>query len=364
VTTGTGIVWDERYGWHDAGPWLLGEMVEPVPAPDTPDGKRRIWSLLEVSGITADLVRIPARQASDVELLRVHPREHLDHLRQVSERGGGAVGVSAWVGADGFPILTLAAGGALAAVDAVLENKVRRVYALIRPAGHHANGTTSSGFCLLSNTAIAAAHARASGLDRVAVVDFDVHHGNGTQDIFYADPAVLTISLHQDGNYPADTGGLDERGEEAGRGANLNLPLPPGSGHGAYLAAMERVVLPALERFRPDLVLIAAGWDACLRDPLGRMLLHSDSYRQMVSMLVAGADRLSDGRLVMINEGGYSPLYAPFCALAAVEALSGRASGVSDPMLERYMSLPGQELEAHQAALIARGQEALRDIPA
>jgi acetoin utilization deacetylase AcuC-like enzyme len=348
----TGLVWDERYGWHDAGPWLVGDVVETIPAPDTPDAKRRIWSLLAVSGITAGLVRIPAREASDDELLRVHAPEHLERLRTISAAGGGPAGTGAWVGAHGFPILTLAAGGALAAVEAVLDRRVDNAYALVRPAGHHANRTTSSGFCLLSNTAIAAAHARAAGMARVAIVDVDVHHGNGTQDVFYADPSVLTVSLHQDGNYPQGTGGLDENGEGAGRGFNINVPLPPGSGHGAYLAAIGRVVLPALEAFRPELLLIAAGWDACVRDPLGRMLLHSYSYRSMVGMLKDAAARHAGGRLVMVNEGGYSPIYAPFCALAALEALSGRDSGVRDPMLERFIALPGQTLKAHEAEVI------------
>ena len=358
----TGIVWDERYAWHHAGPWLLGAAVEPIAAPDTPDAKRRIWSLIEVSGLSVRLTRIPARPASEDELLRVHSREHLDRLRAVSGQGGGSVGESAWIGAHGYNIATLAAGGALAAVDAVLDREVDNAYALVRPAGHHAGRARAQGFCLLSNTALAAAHARSRGLARIAVVDFDVHHGNGTQDVFYADPAVLTISLHQDGNFPADSGRLEEIGDGPGEGCNLNVPLPPGSGHGAYLAAVERAVLPAMQRFQPELLLIAAGWDACIRDPLGRMLLHSDSYRQMVLMLKEGAAAVCGGRIVMVNEGGYSPLYAPFCALAAVEALSGLASGTDDPMLARYRSIPGQELKRHEAEVVERAAAAAQAV--
>ena len=182
---------------------------------------------------------------------------------------------------------------------------------------------------------MAAHHLRAArGLARVAIVDWDVHHGNGTQSAFYDDPSVLTISLHQDGCFPLGSGAVDDNGEGAGAGANINIPLPRGGGRGAYVAAFERVVVPALERFSPDFIIVASGLDASAMDPLGRMQMHSDAYRELTKLMMDTADRCCEGRLVVEHEGGYSSAYVPFCGLAIVEQLSGLASGVEDPMLE------------------------------
>ena len=148
-------------------------------------------------------------------------------------------------------------------------------------------------------------------LGKVAIVDWDVHHGNGTQQAFYDDPTTLTISLHQERLFPATTGGLSERGEGAGTGFNINVPLPPGSGHGTYLAAFERIVIPALYQFKPELIVVPSGFDASAADPLGRMLLHSETYREMTCLLMAAADDLCGGRLAISHEGGYSAAYGP-----------------------------------------------------
>jgi len=179
-------------------------------------------------------------------------------------------------------------------------------------------------------------------------VDWDVHHGNGTQEIFYEDPRVLVISVHQDRCYPPDSGLIEERGSGAGVGANVNVPLPPGSGHEAYLEAFGRVVIPALRRFDPQLVVVSSGFDASVYDPLGRMLLHSDSYRLLTGMLLEA----TGGRLALIHEGGYSEFYVPFCGLAVVEALTGTRTGVEDPFLEDVKTLPGQQLTSAQQEAI------------
>src|SRR5262249_52769719 len=151
---------------------------------------------------------------------------------------------------------------------------------------------------------------------RVATVDWDVHHGNGTQAIFYDDPSVLTISLHQDNLFPAASGGIAENGTGPGEGFNINVPLPPGSGPGAYVAAFERVVLPALRRFKPELIVVPSGFDAGGVDPLGRMMMSAGGFRELTALLMAVAKELCGGRIVMTHEGGYSEMYAPYCGLA------------------------------------------------
>jgi acetoin utilization deacetylase AcuC-like enzyme len=349
----TGIVWDERFAWHDAGLASTSPWSEPYPALDRPETKRRIWSLLQASGLAGRLVHVPARPATEEELLRLHTAEYVERVRSLAEAGGGDAGESARFARNGYEIARLAVGGCLAAVDAVMRRQVDNVYALVRPCGHHAERDRGRGFCIFANVASAVEHARkVHGVQRVAVVDWDVHHGNGTQMAFYDDPGVLTISIHQDGYYPMESGGVDEIGAGAGRGANLNIPLPPGSGDGAYRAAFERVVVPAVTAFRPELIVGASGYDAGANDPLGRMLCHSGTFRFMAERVVQLADSLCEGRLVVCQEGGYSPTYAPFCGLAVIEAMAGEKTKVVDPMLGWYAALPGQELQAHQVKAI------------
>lgn len=349
----TGIVWDERYAWHDAGPSSTSPWVEPYPALDRPEAKRRLWSLLEASGLAARLTPIRARPATEEELLRFHAASYVERVRNIAAAGGGDAGESARFGRNGFEIARLAAGGCIAAVDAVLRGEVQNAYALVRPAGHHAEPDRGRGFCIFANVVLAVEHARrAHGVKRVAVVDWDVHHGNGTQMAYYADPNVLTISLHQEGCYPMDSGSASEIGEGAGRGANINLPLPPGSGDGAYRTALDCVVIPALTQFRPELIVVASGYDAAANDPLGRMLCHSETYRAMAAAVLQAARSMCGGRLVVCHEGGYSPTYAPFCGLAVIETLSGERTDVQDPMLAWYASLGGQALQPHQAKVI------------
>ena len=263
-------------------------------------------------------------------------------------------------GSGSYEIALLAAGGAIVAVDAVLDEEVENVYALVRPPGHHALPDTGIGFCLFGNVAIAVLHARhLRGLDRVAVVDWDVHHGNGTEAAFYDDPSVLTISIHQDSCFPPGSGPVERTGEGRGDGFNVNVPLPPGSGDGAYHAAFERVVLPALHSFRPELVVVASGFDANGMDPLGRMLLHSGSYRWMTRQLLDAAHETADGRLVLCHEGGYSTAVVPFCGLAVLEELSGITTDVSDPFLQILEPTVGHELTSQQDAQITQAERVL-----
>jgi acetoin utilization deacetylase AcuC-like enzyme len=167
----------------------------------------------------------------------------------------------------------------------------------------------------------------------------------------------LTISIHQDGLYPHDSGSIDEIGKDDGKGYNLNIPLPPGSGHGAFIAAIERVVSPALRAFKPELIIVPSGFDANVMDPLGRMLNTSKTYRSMTLLLKQLANEICQGRLLLVHEGGYSTVYVPFCGLAVMEALSGLETEVVDPFLEVFDGLPGQELQPHQDAVIKKCEE-------
>ena len=186
------------------------------------------------------------------------------------------------------------------------------------------------------------------GLGKVAIVDWDVHHGNGTQQAFYERSDVLTISIHQDDCFPRDSGALADRGAGEGEGYNINIPLPPGSGHGAYVQTVRQVVVPALRAFGPELIIVASGFDASNFDPLARMMAYSETYRQMTRSLREAAEELCSGRLVLSHEGGYSPIYVPFCGLAVMEELRGKRSIASDPFAEAMAVAGGQSLQPHQ----------------
>jgi len=345
--------------WHDTGTaasaFPAGLTIEPDVHAENPATKRRFRNLLEVSGLLDELVPLKPRPATEDEIARFHSRAYIARIKQLSGERGGDAGELTPFGPGSFEIALLAAGGTMVAVDAVLAGKVANAYALVRPPGHHAERDWGRGFCIFGNVAVAALHAKAvHGLKRIATVDWDVHHGNGTQQAFYDDPSVLTISIHQDNLYPIGLGSLEERGEGAGRGYNLNVPLPPGSGMGAYVAAFERVVAPALQRFKPELILVPSGLDAGGLDPLGRMMVSSECYRRMTAILMEAADSLCGGRLVLSHEGGYSAAYVPYCGLAVMETLSGRRTAIEDPWLPLMSQWGYQDLQPHQEAVIDR----------
>jgi acetoin utilization deacetylase AcuC-like enzyme len=238
----------------------------------------------------------------------VHPPRHVMAIQRVCELGGGVLDQGdTLLGPDSFEIAMLAVGAVLRCCDAVMTGQVQRAFASIRPPGHHAEPDRSMGFCLFSNVAIAARYIqRTYDVARVAIVDFDVHHGNGTQACFEDDPTVLFISLHQHPRtlFPG-TGFEHERGIGPGEGFTINIPFNPGSGDEEYLSAIERSVLPALESFRPEVLLISAGFDAHRDDPLANIELSDDCFEVMTALLAGAADRLCGGRLVSVLEGGY-----------------------------------------------------------
>jgi len=364
----TGLVWHEKMMWSEqgkhAGIIAANYPMQPGRHHENPETKRRLKNLLDASGFTEQLVPVRPRPATRDELARVHTGAYLDTLDRLNGELAAVVGLDAAVTQGGVDIAKLAAGGCIAAVDAIMKREVDNAYALVRPVGHHAEPGEGKGFCILANPSVAAAHALAAhGAKRVAIVDIDVHHGNGAETIFWKDPRVLTVSVHQARWFPPDRGDLEARGEGDGFGTNLNIPLPAGSGIGAYQSTMARVILPALRRFRPNFLVVPCGFDAAAHDQLGRMMLDAEAYRDLAAQFVAAAAELCGGRLLVTHEGGYNESMVPFLGIAVVEAMSGLDSGVVDPHRGFFTNAPGQELQPHQAAVIEAASRLVGDIP-
>ena len=353
----TGLVCHELYMWHNTGGYAGimpdGNPVQPDAHAEHPETKRRIRNLLEVSGLAESLVNIKPEPATLEQLMRFHTRDYLARIEELSNGQGGDAGGFTIVGRGSYEIALLSTGGVIAATEAVLRGDVDNAYALVRPPGHHALADSALGFCIFANGPLAGMHAlEEHQLDKIAFVDWDVHHGNSQQVAFYENPRALTISMHQDNCFPPDSGHLHQNGEGEGAGCNINIPLPAGSGVGAYEAAFDQVVIPALEKFGPQLIIVSCGFDAGAYDPLGRMMMHSEGYRVLTRKIMETADQLCDGKLVMCHEGGYNPHTVPFFGLAVLEQLSGVSTGVEDPFLPILSGLGGQELQPHQQAVI------------
>lgn len=245
------------------------------------------------------------REATDEDLRRIHDAEHIESIRKLRGRPS-MLDPDTFTSPQSDDVARLAAGAVLTGIDHVLAGGKRtRAIAMVRPPGHHAERDRAMGFCLYNNIAIGAAYARATkGIDRVAIVDYDVHHGNGTQHSFYADPTVLFISSHQYPFYPG-TGALNETGTGAGEGFTLNIPLSAGATDQIYSEAYRTKAIPKLQQFKPQLLLISAGFDLHQRDPLAGMEVTTEGIGNLTSQLIAAADELCEGRVVFVTEGGY-----------------------------------------------------------
>jgi acetoin utilization deacetylase AcuC-like enzyme len=350
---------DELCFWHDPGNYALmlkpGGFVEPYNRHiENADPKRRLHNLLQVSGLMAKMQCIRARDAQVAELTRLHSADYVRKVQALAQAGGGDTGTGAPISSNGWDAARRSAGCALTAVDTVMEGLAPMAYALTRPPGHHAEPDQGMGFCVFSNAALAAAHAiETHGLSRVAIVDWDVHFGNGTQKCFEDRADVLTLSVHQQAGYLQVKGEADELGRDAGLGYNLNVPLPPGCGFGAYREAFEQIVLPALDAFRPELIIVPCGYDAGRFDPLGRMMLDGVAFRWMTDAILDMARKHAQGRLVMTHEGGYCPVSVPFWGLAVIEQLSGVRTEVTCPFTPQHDLIPGQKLQSEQVQWIA-----------
>ncbi|WP_010202119.1 class II histone deacetylase [Salinibacterium sp. PAMC 21357] len=367
----TGYLWNTLYGWVDTGsgglmPSSVAHGLQPISHHVAhPDTKRRLHELVMSSRLIDHLVQIDAVPATRADVARVHDTAYIDRIdaEGALPKGGDAGdGVSPF-GQGGEQLAYLAAGGAIEATKAVLDGTVDRAYALINPPGHHAERAVGRGFCIFNNTAVAAAYALdVAGLDRVAIVDWDVHHGNGAQDIFAESSQVLNISLHQNRCFPADSGFIEENGFGEGAGHSLNIPLPPGGGNAVYEYALESVVIPALEVFRPQLILVPCGFDAGIMDPLSRMMVRADGFRRMTRLIVDAAERICGGKVVFLQEGGYSPYYVPFCGLATIEELAGVSSGLSDAYSPIVGAMGGDELLDHEREAVDAAKVLVRRV--
>ena len=274
---------------------------------------------LNARGLLANRPDAGFTLASREAISRIHDPYLIDDLEATGGRAGW-IDADTMAGPDSFEVARLAAGAAIAAVDAVKEGPSRRAFVIARPPGHHATPTRSMGFCLLNSVAIAAAHALHHGLRRVAILDWDVHHGNGTQDAFYERSDVLFVSLHRAPFYPG-TGASSETGTGAGEGFTLNIPLRAGTGDTTYLHTMHSLVVPAIDAFAPDLLLVSAGYDAHVDDPLGGMAVTESGFQAFTRVALDLANRLCGGRLVLILEGGYDPPALARCVADAVELM-------------------------------------------
>lgn len=275
--------------------------------PESAERIRAVWRGLDESGLAERLHPLEVQALDANEVLTVHTAEYLKLLWRISAMPDMThLDPDTYAGPDALTIALLSAGGVVGAVDAVLSGKANNGLAAIRPPGHHAMPDRGMGFCLLGNVAIAAGHAQTRyGIDRVLIVDYDVHHGNGTEAMFYADPSVLYISTHQYPFYPG-TGAATDIGSGRGEGYTINVPLPAGSGDATYATVFEQIVWPAAERFGPQMILVSVGFDAYWADPLAAMRLTLNGYSHLAGEVVRMAQRLCDGKVVFALEGGYN----------------------------------------------------------
>jgi acetoin utilization deacetylase AcuC-like enzyme len=316
----TAYVYDPIYLEHDL--------------PSHPENARRLKQILSTLGETGMLARLTLlepRPATAEELQRVHTAAHIERVQHVAQAGGGYLDPDTYVSPRSFEAALMAAGGLVQATEAVLAGAVANGLALLRPPGHHATATRGMGFCLFNNVAVAARAVLAGEeVARVFIVDFDVHHGNGTQDAFSSDPAVFYASTHQYPHYPG-TGRWEETGIGAGEGTLLNVPLSAGVGDAGYAQIFAELVWPLAERFHPDLILVSAGYDAHWSDPLAQMTLSLTGYAGLGQELVHMAEQLCDGRIVFTLEGGYQLDVLACGVLNAFYAMRGEPS-IADPL--------------------------------
>jgi acetoin utilization deacetylase AcuC-like enzyme len=309
---------------------------------ETPPGHPERVERAEVMDVIAARWRdrggevVAPRMATHEHLARVHDD---DYLRRISETAGQAMSLDpdTYTSPETSEIALLAAGAAVDAVDRVMSGSHTSAFALVRPPGHHAERARAMGFCFYNNVAVAAAHARTLGARRVAIVDYDVHHGNGTQHTFQSDPNVLYVSTHQFPFYPG-TGAATEIGVDAGRGFTVNLPLEAGSVGEDYRVGFDEVVVPIVRQFKPDLILVSAGFDAHERDPLANMRLTTEVFAAMTMALRGVAEECCEGRLALVTEGGYDLRALASSLESVIQTLAGPSGPARWPTTEATAS--------------------------
>jgi acetoin utilization deacetylase AcuC-like enzyme len=295
VTIATGFICHPDYLEHDTGPGHV----------ESPERLRAILARLRESGLADRLVELTARPAAVEDILRVHIEKYIDVVRGVAARGGGPLDPDTMVCDQSYDIALLAAGGVMAACDAVMDGTVENAFCAVRPPGHHALSFKAMGFCIFNNVAVAAKYLQAHHeIGRVAIVDWDVHHGNGTQDTFYDDTTVFYASIHQSPHFPGS--GHDwEIGKDDAEGTVLNVPVRPGTTNDEFVGALSSTILPAVKEFNPDFLILSAGFDACEEDMLSSQHVTTQGYADMTKMAMDCARECCKSRLVSVLEGGY-----------------------------------------------------------
>ena len=315
-----GSVYDNIYLQHDTG--QHPESIERLEA---------ILSHLEKTGLKQKLVPVKPRAATFEELVLIHEEQYIAYVRDLAQNGGGLLDPDTVISPGSYEAAIYAVGGVMSAVEVVMRDKMNSAFALIRPPGHHALHEQAMGFCLFNNVAVTAKQALAYyGLERILIVDFDVHHGNGTQAAFYDDPHVLYISAHEYPFYPG-TGNIKETGSGKAEGATINIPLPAGSSDSEYLEVFEQIIVPATMRFEPQLILVSAGYDAHWKDELALMRVSITGFSQMVKIIKDLGDELCKGHLVLSLEGGYNLDALAASVRATFDVLLGNTA-IEDPM--------------------------------
>ena len=315
-----GYVYDPIYLRHDTG-----QHVE---------NARRLEAIiaqLDKSGLKQQLAMIEPRAASIEELTSVHHEQHISHVQAVAQKGGGWLDPDTVMSPDSYKAALYAAGGAIKATEAVIDGVVSSAFALVRPPGHHATSLRAMGFCLFNNVAVATKYAMSKyNLERIAIIDFDVHHGNGTQETFYDNPQVLYISTHEYPFYPG-TGSIEETGGGAAKGTTVNIPLSSGCGDSEYTQVFEQIIAPVVRRFNPQFIFVSAGYDAHWDDALALMQVTTTGFAQMVGIIKQLADELCSGRLVFSLEGGYNLNALAVSVKATLDILMGNTN-IEDPL--------------------------------
>lgn len=353
MTEQIAVFYDESVLAHDTGTGFFEAAPSPIlevaePHPENALRMKNMVSALRKGPIADRLTWHSAAAATDEQLVLFHDQAYIDELANTDPATFDRSTDTTVFGPGSWPIIKQAAGLVVAAADHVWSGAGNLAYAAVRPPGHHAQPAKTDGYCFVNNTGVAIEVLRQKGLKRACVIDWDVHHGNGTQEGFYDDPNVLTVSIHMDhgawGPSHTQTGSADEIGSGDGVGANLNVPMPYGSGDQAYAAAFERIIAPAVRGFAPELIVIACGQDANQFDPNGRQIVTMAGFRELGRRARALADELTGGKLVLVQEGGYAVSYAAYCLHATLEGVLGSEQQLDDPLA--YMPEHLEHLDA------------------
>lgn len=330
----TGIVEDLRYIRHGVG----------FTHPETPERLIAIYEMLDNPDMAWKFVQIDARHATREELMQVHRPSFIDFIAQTSGKSMTILDSDTVATAETYDAARLAAGGLINAVDSVMSGEADNAFALVRPPGHHAHAASAAGFCIFNNIAVGARHAMARwGLERILIADWDLHHGNGTQEAFYEERRVLYFSTHQSPGYPG-TGGFDEMGKGPGLGYTINVPLRSGADDAVYVRVFRELLVPVARSFRPELILVSAGFDPYVGDPLGEMKVTPEGFACLARLLLDLADEWCGGRLVMVLEGGYNVQGLTKCVRAVLLEMVGETR-VAEETLIRMAAQTGEQAD-------------------